>query len=111
MRLEIRGLNLTLSDTMIEHVQRRLDAALDRFESRIREVRVRISDVNGRKRGVDKRCLVEVLFNSGDTAVVDETGSDVYAVIDDVATRLKTIVLRHLTKRRSIARHRRVMAA
>lgn len=55
-------------ETLREYASHRLSLALRRFERRIRRVIVRISDLNGPKRGVDSNCSITV-------ALVDGAGS------------------------------------
>ena len=60
MNLEIRGEKYAVSEELQTHIERRLRFALGRFDGRIGRVTVRISDVNGPRGGIDKRCRIEV---------------------------------------------------
>ena len=60
MEMSIRGLNLDLTDAILEHVRRRLSEGLSHYAPRVRAITVRVSDVNGPRGGADKRCNLEV---------------------------------------------------
>jgi len=56
MEIEVRFRDLKASEALRHHTVRRLEMALDRFADELTRVVVRLSDVNGPKGGVDKRC-------------------------------------------------------
>lgn len=59
MRIEVRNRVEPGSD-LRAHAERRVRAALARFERRIRRVDVRFVDVNGPRGGPDRECHVEL---------------------------------------------------
>ncbi len=75
--------------------RRQLEFALGRFGSRVRSLTVRLSDLNGPKGGIDKRCLVTVRLNEPRRVVVveDVDASDA-AVVSRVAERVSRSVAR-----------------
>jgi len=58
MKIEVRFRGIEASDTLREHVVRRVHFRLSRFGGGVGSVVVRIGDVNGPRGGVDKRCHV-----------------------------------------------------
>ena len=82
MRLDVLTGNLPNSDAIDTHAQRRLAFALDRFASRIEQVRVRLGDLNGPRGGVDKRCAVECDLGRLGSVVIEEVDDDLYTAID-----------------------------
>src|SRR4028119_1197276 len=60
MELNVRGLNFDLTDAILGHVRQRLADGLAHYAPRLRGVTVRVSDVNGPRGGMDKRCHLEV---------------------------------------------------
>ncbi len=58
-----------------------------------------MSDLNGPKGGVDKRCLVRVSGPHRLDVTIEERGSDMYTAIDRATARAKHALLRELTKR------------
>lgn len=79
-----RGLDLT--DGIEDHVHRRLRYALGRFSDRLTRVVVRLSDVNGPRGGVDKRCLVTVGVPGQPDVVVKASKTDFYSAVDRAAS-------------------------
>ena len=110
MELSIRGMNFDLTDAILGHVQRRLDGALSFYAPRLRGVTVRISDVNGPRGGIDKRCHLEV---GGDVGAlqVDEVDADLYRAVDRAAARLRRQLARQFGRHRAGAAGRRVSAS
>ena len=101
MNLDIRGRNISLTDGLRSHIERRLGFALGRFGSAVGPVLVRFGDENGPRGGEDKSltCVVRL----GDTEVViEETNADLYAAIDRAADRLSHAVARRLARRRDL---------
>jgi ribosomal subunit interface protein len=110
MELSIRGMNFDLTDAILGHVQRRLDGALSFYAPRLRGVTVRISDVNGPRGGVDKRCHLEVAGDIG-SLQVEEVDADLYRAVDRAAARLRKQLARGYGRRRSRALSRRISAS
>jgi putative sigma-54 modulation protein len=86
MRISIWS-SLRLSDGLRRHIRRRLNAALDRFRDHVHEVQVRLSDVNGPRGGVDKRCRMVVSAGRGGVVVVQGTAPNFYQAVDAAAER------------------------
>ncbi len=104
MRVEIRRRRLEVSDYLRAHIERRLRAALGRFERRVGQIRVYLRDVNGPRGGVDKRCRIVVHLPPCGRAVVSGAGDDAYAVVTRTAERSGRAVKRRL--QRKVARRR-----
>jgi putative sigma-54 modulation protein len=62
MDLLLRTHNIEVTEAVKEQIHRRFTFALDRFEARIRKVRVDLIDLNGPRQGIDKLCQVTVLL-------------------------------------------------
>lgn len=100
MRIQILGDHLALTQEITDYATRRLETALGKFDHRLEDVTMRVSDVNGPRGGTDKRCRVEVQFVrlGGEPIHIDETQEDLYAAIDATAARAKTAVVRRIEK-------------
>lgn len=98
MRIEVTGQGFTVRPGLREHVERRLDFALNRFEDRIDHVAVRLEDVNGPRGGVDKTCRVVVQLHKLQSAIVEQTSEDMYTAVDQAADRIGRTVKRRLEK-------------
>lgn len=100
MDLEIRGLNYEVSVELKEHLERRLQFALNRFADRIAGVTVRISDVNGPRGGIDKRCAIVVALLPQGAARIESAGDEPFALAARAAKRAGRAVQRPLGRRR-----------
>lgn len=100
MQLHIRGRNLQLTPALLEHVDKRLRFALGRFAARLSRVAVRVSDVNGPRGGVDKRCWIR-LDLGGKALTIDEIDANLYAAIDRASERAGRATERALNRLRT----------
>lgn len=93
MRVLIRGRGL---DPALRDLARtRVAAALGRFASRVRSLRVHLADVNGPKGGHDQRCVIEVRLQApARTAVIEELDGSAAAAISRAAERAGRAVAR-----------------
>ncbi len=82
MRTDIRGYQLTISDALRTHIERRLHFALSRFGARILHVAVRLEDINGPRGGVDKRCRIVVALAGAGHVQVEVLDSECTNAVD-----------------------------
>jgi ribosomal subunit interface protein len=99
MTIDVRCRPFELTPALAGHVQRRLRFALGRFAARVAAVRVRLTDDNGPRGGVDKACRVRAHLRGAGLVRVDEIDADLYAAIDRAAARLSRGVARALDRR------------
>jgi ribosome-associated translation inhibitor RaiA len=100
MQLDVRGVKYELDTELEEYIERRLQFALGRFAGRISQVVVRISDVNGPRGGVDKRCQITVALIPRGVVRVEGTGHDPFVLVARAAKRVGRTVRRTLGRRR-----------
>ncbi len=100
MDLDIRGVKYDLGDDLAEFIERRLRFALGRFAGRIDRVSIRLSDVNGPRGGVDKRCRITVALTPRGVVRVAGSGDDPFALVARAAKRAGRTVHRALGRRR-----------
>lgn len=82
MTIDVRFLGLESSESLRAYIVRRVQLQVRRLGKALRAVVVRLSDVNGPKGGVDKRCQV-MLVRSGQAPVtIEEVRDDAYAAVD-----------------------------
>ena len=100
MRLLIstRGLRLTPEER--QHVERRLGFALGRFGDRIGLVRLRLTDLNGPKGGIDKRCVITVRVIGAQEILAEATVPYPLEAVDCASDRASRAVKRALAKLR-----------
>ena len=87
MRIDIQGRGFSLTAALLDHTERRLRFALTRLSDRIKRVVVRFGDTNGPRGGEDKFCRIQVYLEHTPPVLIEGAGSDLYAVIDQVAER------------------------
>ena len=98
MNLTIQLPHVANATTARDHADRVLRFALTRFSGAISAVRLRLVDENGPRGGVDQRCRIHVVLRTGDVLRVESVGSDAYAVIHQVCTRMAHTVARRLSR-------------
>ncbi len=87
MRIDIQSLGFPLTAALVRHTEYRLRVALTRISDRIKHVVVRLGDNNGPRGGKDKFCRMRVHVDRSHPVQIEDTGVDLYAVIDRVAER------------------------
>jgi putative sigma-54 modulation protein len=91
MRITIRA----SSRWVTRLARRRFVFALSRFRHRVRTLAVRVTDVNGPRGGLDKRCRVTVqLQGPSQTVVIDDVDADAAIAVDRAADRTARTVAR-----------------
>jgi len=91
MRITIRA----SSRWVTQLAQRRFEFTLRRFGHRVRSLVVRVTDVNGPRGGIDKRCRVTVqLQGPSRTVVIDDIDTEAAIAVDRAADRTARTVAR-----------------
>ena len=85
-------------DTLREYAAHRLSFALRRFQNRIRRVTVRVSDLNGPRRGVDAKCSITVDLVDGRRIFVNATTAWPFASVQRAASRLNEALRREIDR-------------
>jgi ribosomal subunit interface protein len=111
MQIDIQARGFPLTEALENHVQTRISYTLSRAVSRIRRVVITLSDLNGPRGGVDKRCLIQVRIDGLSTVVVEDIQSDMYTAIDRAVGRAARTVMRRLALLNSKRRHGTVKPA
>lgn len=101
MRITTTTRDVELTDSLREYVEYRLAFALSPFQDRIRGVVVVLSDINGSKGGIDKRCLLKVRLRGLSELIIDETEADFQIAVNRAADRAKRDLARRLWRVRS----------
>ena len=107
MQLLVSGRNFKIGEELREHVDRRVQFALGKFDAEIDRVEVGLSDVNGPRGGIDKQCRIVAKMRSLGTLVVEYADEDFYAVVSRAADRIGRSVSRALDRRRTVKNSRR----
>jgi putative sigma-54 modulation protein len=99
MHIEIQSRGFEMTDALHLHVERRIRFALAHRGDVVSRVTVRLSDVNGSRGGVDKRCVVRVRVAHLPEVLVEHVHADMYAAVDHAAARAGRTVARTLDRR------------
>lgn len=94
--VEVKGLGITLTDTLREHTLRRINSAFNRIADRIGRVTVRVGDMNGPRGGCDKYCRVLVRIPGQEDVYVEAACEDLYEAIGRAAERAAWTARRRL---------------
>jgi ribosome-associated translation inhibitor RaiA len=104
LSINVRGYGIDVSPSVAELVERRLSFALSRFGRRVRAVSISLTDLNGPRGGIDKRCSMQARLAPRGSVRVEHTDSELRAAVDRASTRLARAVARALERRRDGAR-------
>ena len=104
MKIGIQCRGFSLTSAIAGRVRKRLDFILGRGFNRLRRVDVTLSDLNGPRGGVDKRCQIKLSLDGLRPVIIEDVQSDLYMAIDRAAGRASRTVLRRLALDNS--RHR-----
>ncbi len=85
--------NVEGRESLAQHVQHVVEAALSQFADRVTRVEVHISDENGAKPGLDdKRCMMEARLAGRQPMVVTHHAGSVHQAIDGAADKLQRAI-------------------
>lgn len=104
MQIEIQTRQFSLTDAMRIHILRRLGFALGNRHLDIDRISVKLSDVNGPRGGLDKRCLIHIVLPRLKSVIVEYIEVDMYVAIDRAAEKATRAVARRLDKQRGKTR-------
>jgi putative sigma-54 modulation protein len=108
MRIDIQARGFSLTESLLDAVERRAEDFRLAFPDLSPQIQVRLFDVNGDRGGIDKGCLLHARIGQGGRAVVaSELDSDMYRAIQAAFTRLDkatrtTLKRRYRTRRDSL---------
>jgi len=104
--MDVRTRGFTLTPSIYWHAADHIAAKLSKHARALSGLTVRLEDINGPKRGLDKRCQVEVLMAGSPPIVVVETDQDAGAAMDRAGHSAALLVGEVLEQRRSKRRDR-----
>lgn len=103
MHIQIHADDFDLTEGLRDHVAKRLAYAMNHGRDIVSRIVVRLSDVNGPRGGVDKRCGIEVRLKGSPTIAIDDTEADLYVAIDRAAERTGRTLDRRIARRHHLA--------
>lgn len=98
MQIDIQARGFALTEGLRAHVERRLQFAMSRVQGRVLRIKVRLSDVNGPKGGVDMRCHLQICVGGLPDVVVEDTETDLYDAVNRAVERAGRTLRRQLAR-------------
>lgn len=81
--------------------EQRVRFALKRLAHFVPRARVQLSDVNGPRGGIDKRCQIEIQTEGAGTVVTSVTAREWHSALNSALTRAYSQVLKSLQRQRA----------
>ncbi|MFC5461757.1 HPF/RaiA family ribosome-associated protein [Massilia niabensis] len=104
MTIHTNGFDITTA--LRSYIEQRLVTALGWARHHMRKLAVSLSDINGPRGGVDKRCKIQVRLAGGRDIIIDDIDADLYAAIDRAADRADRAVVKQVERTRHFAHTR-----
>lgn len=101
MQIQIQAHGFTLTQGLVDHIERRIAQSLAHIRDDIRKVAVRLSDINGPRGGNDKRCVVQISLHGHKGVVAKDIHGDMYLAISHAAFRAAHTVKKLLGRKRA----------
>ena len=98
MQIEIQARDFTLTEALDSYIRRRFNFVLSSRYDQIKSIRVSLSDINGPRGGIDKRCCIKVSVPRLKDIVIEDTESDLYVAIDRATDRASRTINRRLSR-------------
>ena len=96
MQIHIHSRRSAANPAVEEYAHRRLNFALSRFQTKIRQVVMNLEDVNGPRGGVDQECRIAIRLQWGAQVTVSEREASLHAAIARAAERAGRAVSRQV---------------
>ena len=109
MTLSITDRSNLLTEELRQLAERRLLFALSRFDSRISQIDLVVSDENGPRGGIDKACRLTISLHRAADVIVRDKSADIASCISRVAARAGRAVSRTVDKTQSFDRVRLIL--
>lgn len=106
MRVAIQSNGFVMTIALRMYTEQRLAAALGWARHHMRKLAVSLSDINGPRGGVDKRCKIQVQLSGGREVIIEEREADLYAAIDRAVDRADRAVVKQVERTRQFSHDR-----
>ena len=105
MQIQIHSHSFKLTKALKKYAETKLKSALHKSQTKFNKVVMRLSDINGPRGGVDKRCQIHVMLTGIPDVIISNTDEDMYFAIDRAADRAGFAVDRRISRRHANKRH------
>ena len=106
MRMTIQANGFEMTGALRAYAEQRLATALGWAREHMHKLVVWLSDINGPRGGVDKRCRIQVQLGGGREVIIDDVDANLYTAIDSAVYRADRAVVRKVERTRSFVRTR-----
>ncbi len=89
MEIRLFDGSIKTSEAQYDYIMTKIGAAAGRLQDVTCTIDVRLTDLNGPKGGIDKRCSIVVTPPGLDMLRVEQRAADYYAAVDAAAATLK----------------------
>lgn len=104
MQINVQARGFVMTAAIEAHLRRQLRFAFDHLHNRVRRVFVRLSDINGQRGGIDKRCQLQVRLADSSDVVIADVQQDLYLAMSRAVERAAGAVSRRLGRMRQTQR-------
>ncbi len=101
MQMFIRSQDADKTKNLHSSIETNIDDALARFEKRVSRATVYLSDQNGPRGGIDKRCRIVVKLHRQGEITVEDSSNRWLGAVAGAVDRLRRTISRQLDKWRS----------
>ena len=98
MQIDIHSTGFSLADTFVDYYRQQLSLALAYCSGHVRQVVVRLSEIDAFHGCAQKRCHIQVMLAGIPDVVIEDTQTDLYAAIDRAVARAKRTVVRNVDR-------------
>jgi len=100
MQLDIQSNGFSMTDNIRDYTVLRMAFAMERNDNHVIGVKVRLSDINGPRGGVDKRCQIDLALAGQNDIVIEDIEMNLYVAIDRASDRCARTLIRRLERAR-----------
>ena len=98
MQIDIQARGFRLTEALRNQAERRVRLALGSASGKVRNVVMRLLDVNGPRGGADKRCTIRAHLPGALPVVIEQQEADLYLAIGRAADRAGRAVSRRVAR-------------
>lgn len=110
MRVELHLKGVELTERLHGFIEKKLKSALGRFKHLVKNVQVRLVDINGPRGGEDVECRIQADLGYAGVLTINETQTDPFLAVARASKRVNHSLSRRVSRVRAKRRGRRYVA-